>query len=162
MISVIFVCLGNICRSPMAEAIFKRLAEGRGVAPSLEISSFATSDCEEGNPIYPPAKLKLISEGYAFNHRAKKLGFADIKNADYILVMDSANYLDVCEMAGEGYREKVLKLGGFLNPPKDIADPWYTGDFDRAYEEIFAACTAFLQYLLDKHAKVFAYDGGKR
>ena len=128
MISVIFVCLGNICRSPMAEAIFKRLAEGRGVAPSLEISSFATSDCEEGNPIYPPAKLKLISEGYAFNHRAKKLGFADIKNADYILVMD----------------------------------PWYTGDFDRAYEEIFAACTAFLQYLLDKHAKVFAYDGGKR
>ena len=159
MISVIFVCLGNICRSPMAEAVFKRLAVEEGVDNSLSISSFATSDCEVGNPVYPPAQRKLKQEGYNFAHRSQKLTLAEIKNADYVLVMDSMNYADVCRLAGANYRDKVFKLGSFLPEPIDIADPWYSGDFDRAYREIYSSCKLFLNYLLVKHDKAFKYDG---
>ena len=158
MISVIFVCLGNICRSPMAEAVFKRLIEEEGVERSLNVSSFATSDCEVGNPIYPPAQRKLKAEGYDFKHRSQQLTLADIKNADYVLVMDGMNYSDVCRLAGADYSDKVFKLGGFLPEPIDIADPWYTGDFDRAYKDIYSACKSFLDYLLVKHEKAFKYD----
>lgn len=158
MIRIIFVCLGNICRSPMAEAIFKRLAVRENINSSLEIASFATSDCEVGNPIYKPAARKLAQEGYDFTHRAQKLTFAEIKNADYILVMDNTNYDDVCRMAGEQYSDKVYKLGGFLAEPIEIADPWYTEDFDRAYREIYASCEVFIKFLKAKHAKAFSYD----
>ena len=159
MISVIFVCLGNICRSPMAEAIFKRLAEEEGVERSLNVSSFATSDCEVGNPVYPPAQRELIKNGYSFSHRAQKLTFAEIKNADYILVMDSMNYDDVCRMAGKSYADKVHKLGGFLPEPIDIADPWYSGDFGRTYRELYSSCKLFLSYLKIMHSDAFKYDG---
>ena len=141
----------------MAEAIFKRLAEEEGVADCLDISSFATSDCEVGNPIYPPAQRQLREMGYNFSHRAQKLTFSDIKNADYILVMDNMNYDDVCRMAGGGYCSKVFKLGSFLQDQIEIADPWYTCDFARAYREIYSACKVFLHYLETKHAKAFAY-----
>ena len=159
MISVIFVCLGNICRSPMAEAVFKRLAEEEGVKGSLNVSSFATSDCEVGNPVYPPAQRKLKSEGYDFFHRAQQLTLAEIKNADYVLVMDGMNYADVCRLAGPAYADKVYKLGSYLPEPIDIADPWYSGDFDRAYREIYSSCKIFLKYLLTKHEKTFKRDG---
>ena len=159
MIGVIFVCLGNICRSPMAEAVFRRLAEEEGVIGSLNVSSFATSDCEVGNPIYPPAQRKLKSEGYNFTHRSQQLTLADVKNADYVLVMDSMNYADVYRLAWPSYADKVFKLGSFLPDSIDIADPWYSGDFDRAYSEIYSACKVFLKYLRTKHEKAFKYDG---
>ena len=159
MIGVVFVCLGNICRSPMAEAIFKRLAKEERVERSLAVSSFATSDCEVGNPVYPPAMRVLKEKGYAFSHRAQKLTLAEIKNADYILVMDSMNYDDVCRMAGKSYVDKVFKLGSFLPEPIDVADPWYSGDFERTYREIYSACKIFLNYLIVKHGKAFDYDG---
>lgn len=157
MIGVIFVCLGNICRSPMAEAVFKRLAEEEGVASFLSVSSFATSDCEVGNPVYPPAQRVLKENGYNFSHRSQKLTLADIKNADYILVMDGMNYSDVCRMAGKNYADKVFKLGSFLPEPIDIADPWYSGDFERTYREIYSSCKMFLNYLSVKHEKAFNY-----
>lgn len=157
MISVIFVCLGNICRSPMAEAVFKRLAEEGGVAGNLCVSSFATSDCEAGNPVYPPAQRVLKEKGYDFSHRSQKLTLSEIKNADYVLVMDGMNYADVRRMAGASYEEKIFRLGSFLPEPIDIDDPWYTGDFERAYREIYSSCKTFLNYLLVKHDKALNY-----
>lgn len=142
----------------MAEAVFKRLAEEEGVLSSLDVSSFATSDCEVGNPIYPPAQRELKENGYNFTHRAQKLTLSEIKNADYILVMDGMNYTDVCRMAGANYKDKVFKLGSFLPEPIDIADPWYTGDFKKTYSEIYSSCRMFLNYLLVKHDKALNYE----
>ena len=150
MIAVTFVCLGNICRSPMAEAVFSRILEERGLAYSFTVNSRATSDCEEGNPVYPPAQRVLKERGYNFSHRAKKLTLADIKNADYILVMDRMNLSDVTYLAG-AYSEKVRMLGHFLPEKIEIADPWYTRDFERTYNEIYSACNAFLDFLEKEH-----------
>ena len=134
-----------------------RLIEERGVALSFTVNSRATSDCEEGNPVYPPAQKALKERGYNFSHRAKKLTLADIKNADYVLVMDRMNLADVTCIAG-AHSEKVRMLGHFLPEKIEIDDPWYTRDFNRAYNEIYAACNAFLDYLLKEHAEAFKYD----
>ena len=134
-----------------------RLIEERGVAHSFTVNSRATSDCEEGNPVYPPAQRALKERGYNFSHRAKKLTLADIKNADYVLVMDRMNLSDVTYIAG-AHSEKVRMLGHFLPEKIEIDDPWYTRDFDRAYNEIFSACNAFLDYLLKEHAEAIKYD----
>ena len=170
MFDVVFVCLGNICRSPMAEAVFSRIAKERGVALSFRISSRATSDCEEGNPVYPPAMKVLKSHGYDFSHRAVKLGIAGVKNADYVLVMDDMNLSDVTAMTCGRYAEKIFKLGffdGWKNGVtdvengrgKDIDDPWYTRDFERAYSDITDGCKGFLKFLKSEKASAFAYDG---
>lgn len=127
------------------------------MALSFAVNSRATSDCEEGNPVYPPAQRALKERGYDFSHRAKKLTLSDIKNADYVLVMDKMNLADVTYIAG-AHSEKVRMLGHFLPKKIEIDDPWYTRDFDRAYNEIFSACNAFLDYLLKEHAEAFKYD----
>ena len=158
MFSVIFVCLGNICRSPMAEAVFKRHIEERGVAQSFKVNSRATSDCEEDNPVYPPAQRTLREHGYNFTHRARQLTLADVKNADYVLVMDGMNYEDVLRMTGSGYADKVLRLGDYLPEKQDIDDPWYTRDFERTYREVYAACNAFLDWITGEHGNAFQYD----
>lgn len=159
MMTVTFVCLGNICRSPMAEAVFLRLIEERGVAQSFRVNSFGTSDCEEDNPVYPPAAKTLRERGYDFKHRARKITLADVKNSDYILVMDSMNLEDLTRLTGGHYAEKIFMLGHFLSEKIDIDDPWYTRDFERTYREIYSSCEAFLDYLLKEHAASFDYDG---
>ena len=153
MITVTFVCLGNICRSPMAEAVFKRLVKDRGVEDKFVINSFGTSDCEEGNPVYPPVQAVLKRYGYNFTHRAKQISLYDIKNADYVLMMDGLNLRDLTRMTGGHYGEKMHLLGHFLPEKIDIDDPWYTRDFHRCYEEIFTACTAFLDFVLNEKAE---------
>lgn len=159
MITVSFVCLGNICRSPMAEAVFKRLAEEEGVASSLNILSFATSPYEEGNSVYPPAARTLAAHGIVgFTHRSRQITLADIKNSDYVLLMDGLNLRDIVRLTAGRYSDKIMLLGDFLSPRRDIADPYYTRDFERTYSDIFAACTAFMQKLLADHAGAFAYD----
>lgn len=158
MISVIFVCFGNICRSPTAEAVFCRMIGEEGLSASFRVTSRATSDCEEGNPVYPPAARELKERGYNFTHRAKQLTLQDVKNADYVLVMDSLNLRDTVRLTGGHYGEKIFKLGQFLTPQLDIDDPWYTGDFARAYGAIYASCRAFLDFLKQKHAAAFGYD----
>ena len=115
MFCITFVCLGNICRSPMAEAVFSRLVEERGVAQSFKVNSFATSDCEEGNAVYPPVQKVLRENGYNFSHRAKKISLSDVKNADYILVMDGMNYADPAYTAfnkrlTEGAEERAFDI----------------------------------------------------
>ncbi len=149
MINVIFVCLGNICRSPMAELIFKKTVEERGISGSFIISSFGTSDCEEGNGVYPPAKRMLESHNVKGGHVAKQLSLKDVINADYILVMDSGNLFDVLRLTGGKFSEKIFKLCSFTSAPRDVADPWYTSDFERAYEDISDGCNAFLNYLIE-------------
>lgn len=157
MFTVTFVCLGNICRSPMAEAVFKRITEERGLDKSFRINSFGTSDCEEDNPVYPPVQRLLREKGYSFTHRARKITLSDIKNADYILVMDGMNYADIMGIA-QAYSDKIFMLGHFLPQKTEIDDPWYTRDFERAYKEIYSSCDAFLNWLLTERKEAFGYD----
>ncbi len=158
MINVAFVCLGNICRSPMAELVFKNMVEERGLLSSFCISSFGTSDEEEGNPIYPPAKKTLIMHGIAGNHRAKQLSLKDIINNDYILVMDSGNLMSIMHLTGGKYSEKVFKLCSFTSNPRDVADPWYTRDFGRAFSDIEDGCKCFLDYVLKEKSELIKYN----
>lgn len=158
MISVTFVCLGNICRSPMAELIFKKMVEDRGLALSFEITSRATSNEEEGASIYPPAKRTLEQHGISGTHISRQISLRDIKNSDYILVMDSNNLLDVLLLTGGNYKEKIFKLCAFTSNPRDVADPWYTRNFDKAFEDISDGCKCFLEYLLKEKAEAFDYD----
>ena len=158
MFTVTFVCLGNICRSPMAEAVFKKMVEEEGLAGSVSVNSFGTSDCEEDNPVYPPVASLLKAKGYDFKHRAKMISMADVKNADYILVMDGMNLSDLTRKTGGHYADKIFLLGHFLPEKIEIDDPWYTRDFARTYSEIYTSCKAFLQYLKDRHANSFDYE----
>ena len=158
MFNVTFVCLGNICRSPMAELIFTDMVKKRGLALSFRISSYGTSDCEEGNSIYPPAKRTLEAHGIYGSHIARQITLKDIKNNDYILVMDSSNLFDVLRLTSGEYGEKIFKLCSFTSNPRDIADPWYTRDFERAYKDIEDGCRCFLEYLLKEKAEAFEYD----
>ncbi len=158
MFNVVFVCLGNICRSPMAEAAFKRIVEEEGFSSSFNITSYATSDCEEGNPVYPPAQRVLRQNGYNFSHRAQKISLTQIKNADYVLCMDKSNYSNLLALAGVEYAHKIYLLGHFLPEKIVIDDPWYTGEFERAYAEIYSSCQAFLSFLKIKHSKALNYD----
>ncbi|MCI9406904.1 MAG: low molecular weight phosphotyrosine protein phosphatase [Clostridia bacterium] len=158
MINVAFVCLGNICRSPMAELIFKDLIKERKLDLSFRVSSFGTSDCEEGNSIYPPAKRTLIMHGIPGSHVAKQISLKDVKNNDYILVMDSSNLLDMLRLTGGNYGEKIFKLCSFTHRPRDVADPWYTRDFETAFSDIEDGCKCFLEYILKEKAEALDYD----
>ena len=159
MVNVAFVCLGNICRSPMGELIFKKLVEEEGLSASIKVASFGTSDWEEGSRMYPPAKRTLEEHGIEGDHTARQLKKSDIMNTDYILVMDSQNLIDVLRIAGERYASKVFKLCSFAERPRDVADPWYTRDFERAYSDITDGCKGFLKFLKSEKASAFAYDG---
>ena len=158
MINVTFVCLGNICRSPMAELVFKNMVEERGLSNSFCISSFGTSDEEEGNSVYPPAKRTLIMHGIAGNHTARQLSLKDVINNDYILVMDSSNLMNIMRLTGGKYSEKVFKLCSFTSNPRDVADPWYTRDFERAFSDIEDGCRCFLEYILKEKAELINYN----
>lgn len=158
MINVAFVCLGNICRSPMAEFIFKRMVKERGLENSFVISSFATSYEEDGQPIYPPASRTLKKHGIVAEHRSTPLKLSDIVNNDYILVMDSGNLFDVLRLTAGEFGEKIFKLCSFTSNPRDVADPWYTLDFEKAYSDIEDGCKCFLQYLENKNGNLFEYN----
>lgn len=158
MFNVAFVCLGNICRSPVAELVFKNIVEERGLSSSFCISSFGTSNCEEGSNIYPPAKHTLIMHGIAGNHIAKQISLQDVINNDYILVMDSNNLFDLLRLTGGEFGDKIFKLRSFTDDPRDVADPWYTRDFDKAFADIEEGCRAFLEYLLKEKSAAFDYD----
>ncbi len=159
MISVCFVCLGNICRSPMAELIFTEMVKERGLASRFNISSFGTDDCEVGNPIYGAALRELKEHGITGAHRAQQLSLRDVINNDYILVMDTANLNDVLRLTGGRFCEKIHRLCSFTDRPRDVSDPWYTRNFEKAYEDIYEGCLCFLNKLLsDKRAAL----GGTR
>lgn len=152
MIKILFVCHGNICRSPMAEFILKDLVQKQNQADSFFISSAATSTEEIwngiGNPVYPPAKAKLAEHGIGCEgKRAVQLTRADYARYDFLIGMDSANIRNMGRILGGDPEGKIYKLLSFVGLEQDISDPWYSGDFDRAYRDIELGCKAFLEYL---------------
>lgn len=148
MIKVMFVCLGNICRSPMAEYVFKNMVKEAGLEDKFKISSAATSYEEEGNSIYPPAARTL--KGYDIpygNHKAHRLTTAEIEEYDYIIGMESRNISNILRISGGNHQEKIYKLLDFCGGG-DISDPWYSGDFDTTYRDVTKGCKALLEKLL--------------
>ena len=148
MIKVLFVCHGNICRSPMAEFIMKDLAEKAGMGGEFEIASAAVSREELGNPIYPPARRKLTAMGVPLTgHRARQMTRRDYRDFDLILGMETANIRNILRITGGDPEGKVRRLLDYTDRPRDIDDPWYTDDFDTAYREIAQGCEALLASL---------------
>lgn len=148
MKKVMFVCHGNICRSPMAEFIFRHLVDSEGRAHEFMISSSATSTEELGSPVHSGTRLKLLEEGIPMQaHFATKLNKSDYEQYDYFLGMDTRNIKNMHILFGKDPDEKVYRLLDFSSEPRDIADPWYTGDFDLTYLDIVEGCNAFLSYL---------------
>lgn len=142
---VTFVCHGNICRSPMAQFILKSLE------PKIETDSKATHTDELGSDMYYPAKVKLTKEGIPFaKHTATLLNASDYDNSDYFLVMDTENFTNTAIRLNGDPQNKVFRLLEFTGENRDVADPWYTGNFDRAYDDILKGCKAFLEYLNKK------------
>lgn len=154
MIRIMFVCHGNICRSPMAEFIFKKLAAERGMSDGFFVSSSATSTEEIwrgiGNPVYPPAKAELEKHGISCDgKRAVQLTRADLDGYDMFIGMDSANIRNMHRILGDGAHGKIYKLMEFTERG-DVADPWYSDRFDIAYRDIYDGCKALIEKLLDK------------
>ena len=148
MIKVLFVCLGNICRSPMAEYVLKDMVKRRGMEEKFYIDSAATSTEEIGNPIYYGTKDKLNKEKIEYgNHLARRIEKEDYKKFDYIIGMEKQNVVNIKRIMGEDSENKVYKLLDFSNEPRDIADPWYTGDFDKTYDDIVEGLEGFIKYL---------------
>lgn len=148
MTRVLFVCLGNICRSPMAECIFRDMVEKRGLAREFYVDSAATSTEELGNPIYPPARRKLAAMGVPLTgHRARQMTRSDYRDFDLILGMETANIRNILRITGGDPEGKVCRLLDYTDRPRDIDDPWYTDDFDTAYREIARGCEALLASL---------------
>lgn len=152
-IKILFVCHGNICRSPMAEFILKDMATTRGIADNFHIASAATSSEEIGNPIYPPAKAELARHGIGTERlrvevaqkRARRIQYSDYGEYDYLIAMESFNIRNMMREFGEDPQNKIYRLLDFTDCPADIADPWYTRRFDVTYNEIVTGCESFLQ-----------------
>ncbi|MBR3755340.1 MAG: low molecular weight phosphotyrosine protein phosphatase [Clostridia bacterium] len=153
MIKVLFVCHGNICRSPMAEFILRDMVKKRGVSDRFLIASCATSDEEIfngiGNPVYPPAKKELARHGISCEgKRAVQLKKSDYENYDYLICMDENNYRNMLRMLGGDPEGKISKLMNHTSRPGNVADPWYTGDFETTYTDIVEGCEALLKELI--------------
>lgn len=144
MMKILFICHGNICRSPMAEFICKDLAAKRGIK-GLTIASAATSNEEIGNPVYPPAKAELKKHGISCEgKRARRITADDYREYDLLICMDSFNIRNALRIFGEDKEGKLVKLMSFANSDGDVADPWYTDRFDIAYSDIYKGCSALL------------------
>ena len=158
MTKILFICHGNICRSPMAEFVMKQLVEQAGRADEFEIASAAVSTEEIGNDIYPPAKRMLVTKGVPFTRRAaRQMTRADYAYYDYIVCMDQSNLRWMNYIIGEDTAHKVTLLKQWVNAPindqmvndqmVNISDPWYTGDFAKAYNDILQGCQGMLKQL---------------
>ena len=158
MIRILFVCHGNICRSPIAEFVMKDLVAKANLSDLFRIASAATSSEEiwngVGSPVYPPAREKLARHGISCEgKRAVQLTRADYGRYDYLIGMDSANVRNMYRMLGGDPEGKIYKLLSFAGSDRDIADPWYTGNFDVAYEDILEGCQALFDQLKEGHRR---------
>ena len=158
---IIFVCHGNICRSPMAEYVMKHLVKEAGLENEFEITSGAVSTEEIGNDIYPPAKRKLTEKGIVFTrHAAHKITPDEFRNQDLVILMDRSNQRLLSHIvrdwengpAGNALpcnriEGKVHLMMEFAGQTRDVADPWYTGDFEQTYRDVLAGCTGLLELI---------------
>jgi protein-tyrosine phosphatase len=147
IVKILFVCHGNICRSPMAEFIMKALVQARGVADRYYIESAAVSDEEYGNPIYPPAKRCLTQHGVRFDSAktARTVTASDYDRFDRIFCMDSSNLRWIRRIITADPEDKIHLLMSCTGTGRDVADPWYTGDFEKTFQDILSACEALLR-----------------
>lgn len=151
MVKIMFVCHGNICRSPMAEFIFKDMVTKKNLQHDFHIASSATSAEEIGNPVYPPAKRKLKDHGISCDSkRAIQLKTSDYENYDYIIAMESFNLRGIMKIIGHDSHNKVYRLLDFTDNKRDIADPWYTGNFDITYDDICEGAQGLLNHILNE------------
>ncbi len=155
MINIMFVCHGNICRSPMAEFIMKDMVAKQGLAGSFCIASSATSTEEIwrgiGNPVYPPAKAELAKHGISCDgKRAVQINVEDYEKYDIILCMDTNNMRNIKRIIPSDPQKKIHKLMDFAYGG-DVADPWYTGDFTTTYKDVTAGCSGLLEYLKENY-----------
>ena len=149
MIKVLFVCHGNICRSPMAEYVMKQLVRERGLEDQFRIDSAATSREEIGSGVYPPARRKLEEMGVPCgNHRAVQVTQRDYDAYDLLIIMDRNNYRNLMRIVRDDPEEKIHTLLSYVGLERDVADPWYTGDFDATFEDVSAGCRALLEHIL--------------
>ena len=144
---LIFICHGNICRSPMAEFVMKALVRSRGLEDHYYIESAAVSTEETGNPIYPPAKRCLTQHGVPFdnNKRARQITRTDYDRFDRIICMDASNLRLIRRIIPSDPEGKIHLLMSYTGHGRDVADPWYTGDFEEAFQDILEGCEAILK-----------------
>ena len=153
MIKVLYICHGNICRSTMAESVMTHLIKERGLESLFSISSAATSREEIGNPPHHGTVNKLRQVGIpVIPHWAVQMTKQDYVEYDYLIGMDAANIRNMNRIAGGDPEGKIYKLLTFAGSDRDVADPWYTGDFDATYRDVMAGCEGLLEYLLE-HVK---------
>lgn len=148
MIKVLFVCLGNICRSPMAEYVFKSMVQNEKIEDMFVIDSAATSTEEIGNPMHNGTKTQLIKKKIPYeNHHARRIAKQDYEKFDYIIGMEEQNVIHIKSIVGEDKENKIYRLLDFSKKPRNIADPWYTGDFEKTYDDIVEGLQGLLRYL---------------
>ena len=146
MKKILFICLGNICRSPMAEFVMKDLVKKAGLEFQFRIESAATSREETGSPVYPPARRKLAEHGIACAGRAaRQLTGRDYEEYDLLIGMDQANLRDMRRICGGDCAGKMSLLMDHTARPGDVADPWYTGDFDATWRDVLEGCRGLLK-----------------
>ena len=147
MVKILFVCHGNICRSPMAEYVMRDLVKKAGLEDQFQIASAATSREEIGNPVYPPARRKLAEHGISCGgHAARQLRIADYGEYDLLVGMDQANLRNMRRICGgdpDGKLHLLLEYAG--RPGQEVADPWYTGDFEATWRDVLAGCQGLLE-----------------
>ena len=148
---ILFVCLGNICRSPMAEFYMKDLVRREGCADRFEIASAATSNEERGNPVYPPARRKLMEHGIDPSGKtARQMTRADYEHYDLLICMDASNLRNMERICGGDPNGKMKMLLDYTDRPGSVADPWYTGDFEATWRDVEAGCTGLFRALTEK------------
>lgn len=152
MKKILFVCHGNICRSPMAEYVMKDLVKKAGLEDQFQIASAATSREEIGNPVYPPARRKLAEHGISCGgHAARQLRNSDYEEYDLLIGMDRANLRNMHHICGGDFNDKMHLLMEYAgHPEQEVADPWYTDDFDATWRDVLAGCQGLLDNLLEK------------
>ncbi len=151
MIKVLFVCLGNICRSPMAEFVFKNMVAEAGLAQEFYIASAGTSSEEYGNPVHSGTRNKLKQYGISVAGKtAVQLQRKDYEAYDYIIGMERHNIAGIKRICGEDTASKVFRLLDITDNPRDIADPWYSGNFDQTYDDVAEGCAQLLLYIREQ------------
>lgn len=159
MIKVLFVCHGNICRSPMAEFLFKDYVAKKGLSEEFYIESAATSSEELGNPVHPGTRRILARYGIDCSQkRARKIKYSDYDEFDYIVFMDRSNLMRLYGMFQGKSMDKIILMLKYTSNPRDVADPWYTGDFEKTYDDIMEGIEGLFKEIYVKRSDSYGID----